>query len=108
MTMNKLDFDEMSRMAKDSPESLEAWLKAEVDQLISGAPEDHQPRLKGLQFTIDMERKKSSNPMAACIKISQMMHESFGKLREFIISIESQQVIEQPISADIIPFAKLR
>lgn len=40
-----------------------------------------QRKLRGLQFHIDMEIRRSKTPMAACIKISEMMHGSLSKLR---------------------------
>ena len=76
------EFDELLRLAEKNPERLEA-LRAEMcEQLILDAPAEYRRRLRGLQFQIDMERQKASTPMAACIKISEMMHDSFGRLRD--------------------------
>src|SRR5690606_39594129 len=39
-------------------------------------------KLRGLQFRVDMERRRAKSPMAACIAISAMMHDSFDQLRQ--------------------------
>lgn len=102
-----LDFKAMSKLAQDDPQQLEAWLQEEVERLINSAPPHHQHRLRGLQFTIDMERRKANNPMAACIRLSQLMHESFSKLRETLDQVQRANLeLETQESAKIIPFAK--
>ncbi len=75
-------FDEMAKMAKENPEALEKLRREMCEQLISEAPMAYQRKLRGLQFKIDMERRRAKTPMASCIKLSQMMHESFTQLRE--------------------------
>ncbi|MBL4868288.1 MAG: DUF3135 domain-containing protein [Pseudomonadales bacterium] len=85
------EFDELLRLAEKDPDRLEA-LRAEMcEQLILDAPVELRRRLRGLQFRIDMERRRSSTPMAACIKISEMMHESFGRLRDALNEAQSIQ-----------------
>lgn len=106
-----LEFEEMVRMAKEEPEKLEAWRAQQIDDLINGAPPEIQQRLRGLQFTIDMHRRKASNPMAACIQLSRMMHESFDKMRTALVQFTGGEELEaqQPKSvsaAAVIPFGK--
>lgn len=78
--MKKLpEFDELVKMSK---EELEILREEYIEEIINSASsEDQKRKLRGLQFKIDMERRKAKNPMAACVKISQMMHESFVELR---------------------------
>lgn len=75
------DFDTLRHMAEQDPDGLEDLRLQLVEQLISSAPEAYHRRLRGLQFQIDMERRKAGNPVAACIKLSAMMHNSFEELR---------------------------
>lgn len=75
-------FDTLLKMAQDDPEALERLRVEMCEQVILDAPESHRRKLRGLQFRIDMERRKAKSPMAACINISGMMHESFERLRE--------------------------
>ena len=74
-------FDDLVALSKQNPQELEALRTRLCDQLIDSAPEPQRRRLRGLQFQIDMERRKASNPMAACLRISEMMHASFDELR---------------------------
>jgi len=82
MTTQLPSFDDLMKMAQDNPEQLEELRQQLCDQVIASAPEVHRRRLRGLQFQIDMQRRRAKNPMAACMKISGMMHESFGELRD--------------------------
>lgn len=75
-------FEDMVKMAQDDPEALEALRQEMCEAVIESVPEDSQRKLRGLQFKIDMERRRAKTPMASCIRISQMMHESFGELRD--------------------------
>lgn len=81
-------FDELRDMAQNNPEQLERLRVALCDQLIQEAPSEYRRKLRGLQFQIDMERRRAKTPMAACIAISGMMHESFDRLREALSSAE--------------------
>ena len=76
------EFDEMVRMAQEDPEALEQLRQEMCEDVITSAPQEYQRKLRGLQFKIDMERRRAKTPMASCIRLSQMMHESFSQLRE--------------------------
>ena len=113
MPNEAFDFEKMARLAKEDPEALETWLEERVEELIMSSPIEHQHRLRGLQFQIDMERKRASNPLAACIKLSQMMHESFTKLRLVLNQVQqsnfqSAPELDNQYDAKIIPFARGR
>ena len=83
-------FDELVKLAQEDPKALEALRKQHVEQLINSAPEGTQTRLKGLQFQIDAHRAiHTDSPMGACMKISQMMHESFAELRGWLNQISN-------------------
>lgn len=75
------DFDQLKEMAEHDPEQLEALRVQLCEQVIQGAPEKYRRKLRGLQFRLDMERRRAKSPMAACIAISGMMHDSFDRLR---------------------------
>mgnify|MGYP002700397760 CR=1 FL=1 len=98
-------FDELMRLASQEPERLEDLRKNWVDNTINSAPEPYQRRLRGLQFQIDMERNRASNPVSSCIRISQMMHEGLASLREAINKTENENPEENnTMSAAVIPF----
>ena len=85
------DFDQLVKLAQEDPEALEALRKQLCESLIQQAPESYQQRLRGLQFKIDMERRRAKTPMAACIKLSSLMQDSFYKLRMALNEASSQQ-----------------
>ncbi len=108
------DFDTMLELAENNPHELEDIRKAAIEALISSAPVEMQRRLRGLQFQIDAHCSIANNPMASCIKISEMMHQSFHKLRWALNQATGQDpqtpyYYEEeeesfPQAADVIPF----
>lgn len=84
------DFDHWSRLAILDPEAFEARRHALIEDLIQRAPPHRQPRLRGLQWRIDRVRERSGTPLAACIRISEMMWESLlgeGGLRDSLLAL---------------------
>lgn len=75
------DFEVLATMAQNDPEGLEALRQRLCEELIASAPPHMQRRLRGLQFQIDAQRRLSRTPLQACIRISEMMHDSFAELR---------------------------
>lgn len=75
------DFDTLVKIAKHDPDQLETLRHRLAASTISSAPKSLQQRLRGLQFQIDSTRHTSKTPLASCIRISAMMHESFSELR---------------------------
>ncbi|MBV1869666.1 MAG: DUF3135 domain-containing protein [Gammaproteobacteria bacterium] len=82
MPGNIPDFDYLVTLATNSPHELEELRIKLCDHVIESAPISQRRRLRGLQFQIDMERRKAATPMAACMRISEMMHSSFDELRQ--------------------------
>ena len=100
-------FDTLLALAGDDPQQLEVLRQQLINELISSAPASYQRRLQGLQFTVDMERRKAKTPMAACIRLSQMMHESFHELRQALGATELENdLTDAQSSAQILPFAR--
>lgn len=78
-------FDNLVCLAKEDPKALEALRQMQVEQIINNAPEAIQQRLRGLQFQVDAHRQlHSHSPMGSCLKISELMHESFAELRAWL------------------------
>ncbi len=90
-----LPFDELVVMAQSDPDSLEHYRQQQINNLIDNAPEYLKQRLRGLQFQIDAQRQLHHNPLGACIKISQMMHDSFAELNSLLNDLNSSG-IHQP------------
>lgn len=82
--------DSLFKMAQDDPEELERLRETLCTQLIENAPKRYQRRLNGLQFQINMMRKKSNNDLHCCIKLSEMMLESYQKLQSVINNLNQE------------------
>ncbi len=74
-------FDELKRLAEQDPQALEALRTRLIEEVIENAAPESQPRLRGLQFQVDMERRRAKTPMASCIKVSQLMQDSLLRLQ---------------------------
>lgn len=103
------DSDTLLELAKNDPEGLERIRQEACEDLISEAPRRLQRRLRGLQFQIDMERRRSKTPLDACIRISEMMHDSVWSLRTALNNSSVQNdSLTQPdkdlTPAQVIPF----
>jgi len=69
----KFNFDMWAQLARENPEEFERKRRIAVASVISNAPASMQNRLRGLQWRIDMEIKRSKNPLDGCIRINRMM-----------------------------------
>lgn len=97
--MEMPSFDEMVRLAKNDPEALERIRLQLIEETIAEAPESCHRRLRGLQFQIDMERRRAGNPMGACIRISKMMHDSLYTMRQTL-----NAAVGEPVDEDLFNF----
>jgi hypothetical protein len=87
-------FNHLLKLAQEDPEALEKFRQEQVELIISQAPIKNQRRLRGLQFQIDAQRALHINsPMGACLKISQMMHDSLDELCSWLNKITSSKDI---------------
>ena len=110
---NNFDFEEWSLLASNDPETFEQRRQDCIEKFINRYPDSRQKRLRGLQFRIDMERKRARTPMAACIKLSTMMWDAITKKDGFVSTvkllnndgrtIQKQMAIKNP-SATILHF----
>ena len=103
-------FDEMVRLAKNDPETLERIRLKLIEETIAEAPENCHRRLRGLQFQIDMERRRDANPMGACVRISKMMHDSLYTMRQTLNAAIGESTddlglaVEEPGQAQVLSF----
>lgn len=71
--MSDFNFDEWLQLAKTDPEAFEKRRQQAIDELIATAPVKHQQRLQGLQWRVDMERRKYKDSLVRCQKVFSMM-----------------------------------
>lgn len=111
--LKKVDFDYWTTLANQDPDAFEELRLAVIDELISEAPKQLQQRLRCLQWRIDQERDRAQNPLAACIRISNMMWEKVLGKNGFLESLQSvtdsPSLVTEPqpheASAAVIPFS---
>ena len=97
-------FEALLKMAKQDPEALESLRQEHVQYAIDCAPEADRQRLAGLQFQIDGMRRTAKNPMAACINISKMMHDSLHQLKTYIDEDETPMTAAPQEAAKVLAF----
>ncbi|HHH44137.1 MAG TPA: DUF3135 domain-containing protein [Gammaproteobacteria bacterium] len=101
-----VDFDRFSQLAKSDPEGFEARRAELIEQMIQRMPAHKQQRMRCLQWKIDQVRNQAKNPMAACIKISEMMWDSLvgpGGLREVLEQVRNGNFTPPP-KASVLEF----
>ncbi len=77
-SLTKLDFDAAKELARTDPEAFEQYRQDAIEALITRAHERNRQHLRRIQWRIEQERKRASNPLSACVKFYQMMWESFA------------------------------
>jgi len=70
------DFDQWKTLAETDPEAFERRRQAVIESYIGGVRPSKRQRLRGLQWRVDMERRRSSNPMQSFLRIYTMMWDS--------------------------------
>lgn len=98
-------FEVMTKLAKNHPKLLEDLRQDMINELIDSAPLDKQRRLRGLQFKIDMEIRKSKTPVASCMQLSKMMMESLSELSDALRAIKEPSK-ETESNAEVATFSK--
>lgn len=102
------DFDEWMNLGQSDPKAFEERRKRVIEEAIAQAPQHMQTRLRALQWRIDMERARASNPLSACIRLSGMMWKTVYGENGLISAIGALTGKSQPThhSADIVEFKR--
>ena len=107
------DFDAWMALHQSDQEEFEQRRANLIQSFIESAPKNYQRRLKGLQFQIDMERRRTNSPMKSCLRISSMMWDMFEQMRTNLNKLIGQPApkaitmplpSEQSNSADILEY----
>lgn len=104
------DFDAWKALAERDPGAFEVQRAAVIGAYIGQLPADRRRRLAGLQWRIDVQRRKYRHPMAACRWLYDLMWESCAGregLRAVIDGVAVADVdAHRPPSAMVLPFGK--
>ena len=119
--MKTFNFDEWATLAKTDPTAFAHRRADVIEAVIASAPLERQQQLRRLQWRIDMERQRCSNPMHACIHLFNKMWGSvYGErgLLNALLMVQNSQAnavgapnqTTQPSttgsSATILPFSR--
>lgn len=103
-------FDVLVDMARNDPDRLEKLRQRLTRHVIEGAQtDDKKRRLEGLQFRVDMERRKAGSPLAATIRISEMMCHSLADLHKSMVTplVEEVELSQLPAKASVLQFPSI-
>ena len=106
-----IDFDAWSSLAVDDPLRFEQQRSDLIKEVMAFVPAERKHRLHCLQWRIDKVRETSPNPLAACIKLSKMMHDSvLGKngLQERLLTLTESRLpsASTPFKATVLNFRR--
>jgi hypothetical protein len=98
-------FDVLVDIARNDPQRLESLRRTLTDDIIKGANSEQQrKRLEGLQFRVDLERERARSPLAACIRISEMMCHSLADLHRSMVTPFADEESSQLRQATVLSF----
>lgn len=110
----KFDFDEWAQLAKQDNVGFEKKRSDILKQFIASCASNDNDlrRLNGLQFQIDMIRRKHKSPMGACVAISEMMMDKLYELMtlditDITLNAENQRR-NKFSSNNVVPFESSR
>ncbi|ODC03807.1 hypothetical protein BFW38_09900 [Terasakiispira papahanaumokuakeensis] len=86
-------FDTLMEMAQQDPQALEALRQKLSDEIVEQSNQKQRRKLEQLRFRIEGERYRATTPLASCIRLSSLMHDTLYHLN---IHLEK---LQQPISS---------
>lgn len=100
-------FEALAELGRRDPDALEALGRLLTDDVIRNAPRPaSRRRLEGLRFRIEMERRRAPDAMAACVRISQLMHQSLNELHTVLNEPDGFRRSPPGTSAVVLGFAR--
>ncbi len=90
-------FEVLVDMARNDPQGLESLRVSLTEAVINGVEDERKrKRLQGLQFRVDLERQRARTPLAACIRVSEMMCQSLAELHRSMVTPMEDNVDVSP------------
>jgi Protein of unknown function (DUF3135) len=87
MTVQLPNFDKLLDLARHDPAELEKLRNRLTETVIANAKNpDSQRKLRGLQFRINAEVRRSRSPLDAALRVSDLMCRSLTRLRHAIVA----------------------
>lgn len=95
------DFDTLLSLHKEDPQELDKVRADLTNAIFENASESSRRRLEGLQFRINMELRRARTPLAGCVKLSNMMHDSLMELHH---TLNNPDIPAPTKAGKILPF----
>jgi hypothetical protein len=76
--------EELVDLLNSDEEAFNTYIREEIDKMIEGSPEHLQPRLRAMQFNIDMTLRRYKNPIARMNKMIEIFWQGFFKFKDAI------------------------
>ncbi len=105
--IQRIDFEQWARLARHDPETFEQLRHRLLDAHIARSSSAHRERLRRLQWRIDRLREQATNPMSACVQISNLMWNTFDQLGKAYHDPNNRQPQKSPAppkAAAVLPF----
>jgi hypothetical protein len=77
-THSPFDFDAWAKLFIDDPQAFEEQRIQAIERLIRQAPAHKRQRLRCLQWKLDQIRRTAANPLAASLRMNQLLWESLA------------------------------
>jgi len=100
------DFDNWVSLARKNPQAFEIKRRKIIDLAISRASPGRQQRLRCLQWRLDQIRKTSHTPLAACLRMQEMLWEKLAGDAGLLACLQgsSRNANPRQRTATILPF----
>jgi hypothetical protein len=96
----QFEFEQWARLARENPEEFERRRTAVIEAVIARASPRLAPRLRGLQFRLDVERLKARTPLGAAVRMQTLMWEQVEQLRTALNQLTASPAgAQQPTTA---------
>lgn len=86
--MNTFNFEEWAALHEADPEAFEIRREAALSEVVNKADPTSKLLLEQTLFRANMVRRRAKSPLQSAMESSNLMWESFGKLREKLNELE--------------------
>lgn len=108
--MKEFNFEEWRQLAVADPQAFEKKRRQAVEQMINAVPAKRQQRLRGVQWRVDMVRRKYPDPKLSAQHVFNMMWDAVYAENGLLDALRfNPEVSFQPLSsqpATVLAFAK--
>jgi hypothetical protein len=84
------DWETWSGLARFDPEAFERRRRDAIEALIASVPAHKRAALDALQCRIELERRRSSSSLGACVRLSNLMWRRFVELQQALDALTRQ------------------